>query len=101
MSIIQEIESFQKLIKEDISLGNDIHHFEEYENILANWDKYREFKALYLQNIPSEEFYNLRKSMNKISMPNLESENNKLGEAIKNLQYENTSSDFRNTYDQE
>ncbi|KKO73949.1 hypothetical protein AAJ76_1650004767 [Vairimorpha ceranae] len=94
MSVVKEIEEFQKLIKEDISLDCELNDLDDYDKLLKNWDKYRDLQSQFLEPAPTDEFLNLRKSMNKICMPNLELENNKLDEAIKNISYDHPYSDL-------
>lgn len=95
MSVLKEIELFQNLIKKDVPHVRDIDQFDEYDKLLKKWDKYRDFQGQFLHLGQSEEFLNLRKSINKISMPNLEVENDKLGKAIKNIHYDQNGNDSK------
>lgn len=91
MSLIDEIEMFQKIIKEDISLTQDYELYDDFDCLLKKWDRYKELNTKFISQNQGDEFLSLRKSFSKLSCPSLDQENLKLSKAIKNIHYEYVS----------
>ncbi|EOB13178.1 hypothetical protein NBO_140g0003 [Nosema bombycis CQ1] len=88
MSIIEEIESFQKVIKEDISLTDDYKMFDDYDCLIKKWDNYKNLYKKYKLDAHGNEFLSVRRSISKLPNPSLDHENNKLLQAIRNIHCE-------------
>ncbi|EQB62307.1 hypothetical protein NAPIS_ORF00113 [Vairimorpha apis BRL 01] len=85
MSLIQILEKLIQTLKKDLNLPDNVDSISDYEYLLQDWDKYKEFEHDYLTDKGKEEFLELSKNLVELDIPNLMLENKKLHKAVKTI----------------